>query len=333
MTVAVDLKKNIFGLIDSEALTDRGEKESPLPDAVERIASPIFHEMRESDQSCRALSGEAGLQFCFKQPIEDQLDDHLSIDLCSRYDDFSFLKPNEKIPEDYIPILAEIAAKGYFKPGAILSVGTERIIFLLLLADERVVSSLIGIDLNPRVKAYLDCLICLVHISRNRRDFVSLAIKKNVGEIVQRLKECRMLSEKMKGYYLQYINVFADVYYSVKKDWVSISSFDCVNYWRHSRVFKKLKRYVDARAVISIQGSLTDELPPVPISIIDQSNCLKPKDGSHRDDEIDLDKDSEFEYHPNGAVPLPGAIIRTTLRKEFILPHKMWDYKWRPFCP
>ena len=81
MTVAVDLKKNIFGLIDSEALTDRGEKESPLPDAVERIASPIFHEMRESDQSCRALSGEAGLQFCFKQPIEDQLDDHLSIDL------------------------------------------------------------------------------------------------------------------------------------------------------------------------------------------------------------------------------------------------------------
>jgi hypothetical protein len=163
-------------------------------------------------------------------------------------------------------------------------------------------------------------------LSENHQEFVSLALKKDVDEVIARINKNTTISKEMKEFYLKNISRFAPVYFGAKKVWVDDPSFNCVNYWKNEVLFQKLKRYLDAGAMIAVTGDLQDPLFPVRISIIDESNV---RSGAF----------SPFlQYTLDPSVLRPDVIIYTHQCSSSFNPatarHDLtWTYGWCPFNP
>ncbi len=159
--------------------------------------------------------------------------------------------------------------------GYIISVGTERCLFDLLYADESLCEGLIIIDVNPKVKMYMDWIIHCLKESANREDF-----NKNLTKL------------EPVDPYLKYCSL---VYNGTLPDTNDIASFketpmsrddkmwrlyksifeSKVNYWDDDILFGKLQRYAKKKNGIRTYYGSVDNLTfleNVNIIFVDTSN-------------------------------------------------------------
>ncbi|HSX13017.1 MAG TPA: hypothetical protein VLE96_01160 [Chlamydiales bacterium] len=155
-----------------------------------------------------------------------------------------YLEPNEIGVQKVAPHLIT------GKPGIILSTGTERSFFNLLLRSEREPENSLGLiilDINPKAIAYAHMTILLLRIANNAQDFSVLSgpnrtnqfgallmtpseersflqslteqeIQEKTDLICERILKSE-LSELAKNFYLSNLTDFAKVYYSVGNEW------------------------------------------------------------------------------------------------------------------
>jgi len=293
------------------------------------IQSPISS-LRVSDSDSFPFSASAAMAYGPKEAVEQIFSEIVFKDYWGKSGAFdssafcSYLNPNEN-PEGYRSILNEITPLCQDRPGLIMSVGTERILFLLLLVDERYFTGVLGRDRDPAAKAYLDFVFLLIRLSSSMEEFVQLALPPTSDLLPRRIAEIRdkisvsSISLLARDYYLEHLELFSSIYYDTNKNWVDWPEMDCVNYWRNRTLFDKLKRYVDAGAAASTVGDLRDPLPAHYISLIDESNCRYWMKAPY----------PPIPYQPAFSVPLPRAIIRTIA--PFFSGGPNWVYKWSPF--
>ncbi len=213
--------------------------------------------------------------------LEGQLfKDHINIEVNVEkegWGDKEYLSPNERAPDQ---------VKGHLDlmdRGLIVSTGTERSFYDLILSPEDRCTGLVTRDINPKVKAYNDFLILLLRVSSSREDFCKLAAgpfnEEKRAEILRRLTEVNMPHE-MRGYYVKNFDHFANIYYPVEHR--ILSSHDGfgaveakkVDYWSDDICFNKLKSYADAGKIVSTIGDIGDLqfINGHSISIVDTSN-------------------------------------------------------------
>lgn len=187
----------------------------------------------------------------------------------------SYLAPNEKPPYSISIQLYQMS------PGIIVSVGTERSFFDLLLSDPSKFKGLVIRDINPLVKCYMDFAKCLIYIAKDREDFCRLA-KKPESSIEQssRISEIKQLLQSsplpinVREYYERHLTSFAEIYYSTPKMWTESPEFEEVNYFKNDFLFEKLQKAVKAGAVITSIGDINDLsfLQNHEIAVVDTSN-------------------------------------------------------------
>ena len=109
-------------------------------------------------------------------------------------DVLQFLEPNERIPVNVRPHLLKM------QRGLIVSVGTERSFFDLLLSDPNLCTGLVVRDVNPRVKAYVDFNTLLLTIATSRLDYRALIEQFNPSEIRLRINLARDMPAQVRNY-------------------------------------------------------------------------------------------------------------------------------------
>ena len=196
----------------------------------------------------------------------------------------NFLSPNEY---DVINVKDHLDR---MEEGFILSCGTERSFFDLVLANPEKCRGLIVRDIDSRVKAYVDFNVLLLRISNDVRDYESLSTLdfENKPELEERVQEIkRRIHLKMKSgeisikiglYYLENLEKLASVYYSTSKAWRNekFYFFQGVEYYRDEEKFRKLQAYAKAGKIIATVGDINDLqfLHRVRVSVVDTSNVF-----------------------------------------------------------
>ena len=217
-------------------------------------------------------------------PLENLLQQTITVLQALAANEFDqHLSPNEPNPKDIQALLANMA------PGYIVSTGTERSFADLILSDEKLCKGLIILDINPKVKAYMDFAILLLRLSKSRNEFLSLCQKPvNPFEYHNRLAKIRSLIEEsdlsldMNNYYNSNLQAMAETYFSVERWWDSRYGTDPhffagVRYNEDDQLFAKLQRYAKGGNIITITGSINELgiLHDLPISVIDTSNIYE----------------------------------------------------------
>ncbi len=212
-----------------------------------------------------------------------------------------FLEPNEGTPGN-IRLHLEKMAKGL-----IVSTGTERSIFDLLLSPEGMCTGLVVRDINPRVKAYMDFLILLVRIAEGREEFVALSQRPEIEEFDNRLEEIRHkiyrsdLPEAMKEYYLHHLRDFASLYFP-RSHLPKRGDNSPVDYRKSDPLFIKLQRFAKAGNIMVTVGDIGDLefLGTRSIAIVDASNIC---------DYIPIDLRGRGIFHPRviWTIPHPAS--------------------------
>lgn len=194
--------------------------------------------------------------------------------------DEQYLSPNEKAPDQ---VEEHLFLMNDMDPGLIVSTGTERSFFNLILSPKKQCTGLVIRDINPKVKAYNDFLVLLLRISSSREDFCKLVSEpfnnNTKSEVLHRIEQSNIPLE-MQLYYIRNIDSFAKIYYPIqhriisKYDNFGASYAQKVDYWSDDACFDKLKRYADAGKIISTIGDIgdLDFLNHQSISIVDTSN-------------------------------------------------------------
>jgi hypothetical protein len=187
-----------------------------------------------------------------------------------------YLTANEGHPENIKPHL-DLAERGM-----LVSTGAERSFFGLLFSDKS--DGLIVMDINPRVKAYVDFTTVLLRISQTVEKFRKLSEKLHHANYKIGLDGAiKTLSNKivkasfsvfMKNYYLKHLNDFADIYYRTEKTWKLYDAFSECRYHLNEQQFAKLKNFAQAGNIIAITGDINDLcfLKNRKISVVDTSN-------------------------------------------------------------
>jgi hypothetical protein len=186
-----------------------------------------------------------------------------------------FIRPNEGRPEGIAHHLAPM------KEGLIVSTGSERSFFDLLLADETKCEGLVVRDVNPEIKAYVDFNVLLLRICTSMEEYQSLSCEINDGQdivarlavIKEKIKKSDM-SQKAKQYYLNNLVDFGLVYLTIRKDWQKDDPFSKVWYHQDPAQFAKLQRYAKAGKIIATVGDINDLrfLEKRSIAVVDISN-------------------------------------------------------------
>jgi len=221
------------------------------------------------------------------------------------FDRIDYLIPNETTPKNIKPHLDKMCE------GLIVSMGTERSFFDLLLSPKKKCTGLIIRDINPRVKAYADFLILLLRISKTRDEFVKLSQdperepgqdiyrsvnrkplkyeierlsntklwKDRVSSIKSKIYESDMPTE-LKEYYLRHLNAFAYIYF--KNDnrdgnhLPYLSNNEGIEYRKDDALFFKLKEFAENGKIIATIGDINDLnfLKGRKIAVVDTSNII-----------------------------------------------------------
>ena len=190
----------------------------------------------------------------------------------------SYLMPNEGSPENIVPCLHQVTARGIF-----VSTGTERSFFNLIFADPEKCEGLVIVDINPQVKAYNDCLIMLIRISKDINEFNQLSADLDLEGRDEQFKDRVILIQSLlekadlphKLYYLKKLETLALVYFCfANRNWHNCDQFKEVDYTKNAKHFFKLKEYVDRGNVISVVGDMNNLqfLENRSIGVIDTSN-------------------------------------------------------------
>jgi hypothetical protein len=207
--------------------------------------------------------------------LEQQfLEEIVSIDLDTPCNFADYLAPNEKHPIDAQPHLAMEDC------GLIVSTGTERSLFDFILSDEEKCTGLVAIDINPKVKAYLDFNVLLLRLAINREDYCQLAFppqalgKERIETLRQRIKDSPCIPQELKPYYSKHLEAFAKVFDTTSHQWTQNPSFSEVNYYTNDKLFNRLQTAARSGKIIAKTGSI-DELSFLKnkkIAIVDISN-------------------------------------------------------------
>src|SRR5581483_5130667 len=159
--------------------------------------------------------------------------------------------------------------------------GAERLFFLLCRLDATKCRGMVGRDINPKVKDYIDFNVLLVSISSKLKKYLELAESLQEGEFLSRinriaakLKVARM-PDKVKSYYQMHLEEFGDVYLHASKKWRNEDSFAGCDYYKCDFLFKKVKAFADAGNIISTTGPINDLLFLRDVSFVDTSNILQ----------------------------------------------------------
>lgn len=206
-----------------------------------------------------------------------------------RTKEIHFLIPNE-FPVQ--PKLADI------KKGWIVSTGTERSLFNLILAPNHCEGVIIR-DVDEQVKNYIDCVVLLLKISENRNEFVQTIqnLLFSDKDIQTELKICydklreSAIPEQMKEFYINRIlsnptfistlrkaislsKLGASYTKSKQLLWSAHPEFKAVNYHRYDALFNKLQKYAKQGRIIATLGDIADLSPfrDLKIAAIDISN-------------------------------------------------------------
>jgi hypothetical protein len=216
----------------------------------------------------------------------EYLSDVTALDLTTGCDFADYLAPNERHPARAKPHLV------WDLPGLLVSTGTVRSLFDLIMADSEKCTGLVMRDINPKVKAYMDFEILLIRLSANHREYQELATPEEPGDFTQRppylakLEKVRQLlaesdmPEEMKQYYAHHLETMAKLYFTSQTDfrykqcWKTEPSFDEVNYYQRADLFDKLHKYAKEGKIIATVGSIDDLefLGDANIGFVDISN-------------------------------------------------------------
>jgi hypothetical protein len=154
------------------------------------------------------------------------------------------------------------------KPGLIVSTGTERSLFDIILSDPYC-EGLVAIDINPKVKAYIDFNLFLLKVSENRMEYLHLSTSPTAFR-----SKITELKDPMQEYYASHLEEFAAIYFSQTQAWRKNKAYDVVNYTKNDELFHKLQTCALSGNIISIVGDIgdIDFLKNRNIEIIDESN-------------------------------------------------------------
>ena len=234
---------------------------------------------------------DTSIPISLEKEFENQGVFDIDLDKGCNFEDY--LSPNEGNPQSIIPHLR--AAQEF--PGIPVCTGTERLFFLLLFSNVVTCQGMVGRDINPKVKAYVDFNTALLRISKTVQEYEKLSsyirnkdenlLRERIN-VIKRKIELSDLDEKVKRYYLENIYRFGEIYLTTDKNWREEDS-DLYKYcWydRDKELFSKLKHYADSGNIICTVGSIDDLafLKNRKITIIDTSNiktysCLDFKGG------------------------------------------------------
>lgn len=202
-----------------------------------------------------------------------------------------YFEPNESNLKGLKNHLSEMTA------GLIVSVGTERSLFDLLLAPKQKCRGLVIVDLNPRVKAYNDFNLLLIKISSCPKEYVwfsrplhlhkkeGASFEKRILKIKEKLERSD-LSKDLKDYYRRNLFSFGVVYFSANRLWrndnlkgdapikFAENSFELCRYDKNPEQFRKIQLYAKRGMIFSVEGSINDLtfLNKHSISVVDVSN-------------------------------------------------------------
>jgi len=164
----------------------------------------------------------------------------------SKYEKWNeYLRPNEYNPTDILLPSSNIST--FDKPGIIISTGTERSLFDLILADNAKCQGLIIRDINPNVKFYMDWVLFCIEQSVNRENFNSMRLDKEYSECSKYLQKCRDI-------YIENNKLF-----KCKINWKDTPGFNGnikLSYWQFDNLFEKLKLFVNNGSIITTTGSI-----------------------------------------------------------------------------
>ena len=202
-----------------------------------------------------------------------------------------YLTPNEAVGSGLRSLLDDMDR------GLIVSVGTERSLFDLALADPERCEGLVVRDINPWVKAYLDFVVCLFRISDSREEFLSLSkppqeidreeMGQRLDELRRKIEAARTIPGVVKEYYQKNLDQFARVYYRSLRDSALAHPesppgfaeryrylFFAVDYFNRDDIFLKLQKFAREGRIVTTVGTICDLsfLGDKSVSIIDTSN-------------------------------------------------------------
>ena len=156
-------------------------------------------------------------------------------------------------------------------------VGSERALFAAALSDEEHCEGIVGRDIHPLIKLYLDCAILLFRLSKTREEFLKFSLEPKTFEEKEReireVLEISDIPEYMKIYYKEVLDWATFAYFSTNKKWQENKDFD-VPYYKDDALFYKIQRYAKTGNFISTLGDIGDVefLNSRNIELIDTSN-------------------------------------------------------------
>jgi hypothetical protein len=195
----------------------------------------------------------------------------------------TYLTPNELCPESSKHLMEEAfenfkKINGDVTKGYIISVGTERCLFDLLYADENLCEGLIVIDVNPKVKMYMDWIIYCLKNSSNIAKFNENLTKLESSDLY--LKCCKDVHNNTLPSKEQILEKEDSLNNGNLWRFNGSINESNVDYWDNDELFAKLKRYaIKADGIRTHYGSVDNLtfLENVNIIYVDTSNVYQYK--------------------------------------------------------
>lgn len=184
--------------------------------------------------------------------------------------------PNEGGVKEIIPHLEMT------KPSLLVSAGTERSFWDLILLDQKYPDQCQGLvvrDISPKAVAYVNFVIILLLCAKNREELQKFAQPTdNLEEHIQTIRSLLAsvsYSPRMKAFYEKNLESFAKSYFEASHRWRTEAFFP-VNYFNNEEEFQILKKYADQGKMIATLGDIGDlqflEDAGHKIGIVDTSN-------------------------------------------------------------
>lgn len=223
-------------------------------------------------------NGMIGLEYSLSNYIFDT-ERPISEDDGFKDDDFKdFFEPNERRPQDIKEHINKC------EKGIIVSTGTERSFFDLIFSDK--CEGLVVRDINPKVKAYVDFNTLLLRISKTKEEYSKFSwsdITTSKSEVEEKVREIEIRIEesdvpnRMKDYYLNNINNFAEIYFKAGKIWRKSQDFSACKYHEIDEQFEKLQKYAKDGNIVSTIGTINELkfLSQLKVSVVDTSNIVE----------------------------------------------------------
>jgi hypothetical protein len=175
--------------------------------------------------------------------------------------------------------------------GWIVSTGTERTLFNAALAPKQQCHGIIIRDVNPNVFDYMNTLLCLIRISKNRNDFNHLLELMSRDsdmffcDLYRRILIDTQMPKEIKQFYVETLKQETNIYMLMhlkgtnplfSTETQKFLAFKEVNYTQDDALFNRIQELVRKGRIIPTVGSIDDlacfQPYNIPITFIDISN-------------------------------------------------------------